>query len=144
MTVTPGRSIQSFVLTLSLAISAACVAHAGSISTNDPPVAALADGRTGTIAFEALTPKSSRDLVLRKPTEKSVIAGVLTDDAQAAARDGPLLKVFGSANTGPQAHQRAHAHDKKDQAHGYDGRSHFVILDSVSFRSNLPGRGKGC
>ena len=52
MTVTPGRSIQSFVLTLSLAISAACVAHAGSISTNDPPVAALADGRTGTIAFE--------------------------------------------------------------------------------------------
>ena len=78
MTVTPGCSIQSFVLTLSLAISAACVAHAGSISTNDPPVATLADGRTGTIAFEALTPKSSRDLVLRKPTEKSVIAGVLT------------------------------------------------------------------
>jgi dienelactone hydrolase len=93
MTVTPGRSIQSFVLTLSLAISAACVAHAGSISTNDPPVAALADGRTGTIAFEALTPKSSRDLVLRKTTEKSVIAGVLTLPESAGAAGAPQAKV---------------------------------------------------
>ena len=89
----PGRSISSFVLTLLIAVSAACAAHAGSITTNDPPVATLADGRTGTIAFEALTPKSSRDLVLRRVTEKSVIAGVLTLPNSANAAGAPTVKV---------------------------------------------------
>jgi hypothetical protein len=103
MTVTPARSIQSFVATLALAISAVCVAHAGSISTNDPPVTTLADGRTGTIAFEALTPKSARDLVMRKPAEKTVIAGVLTlpDSAGAAgasqAKFPAMVVIHGSS-----------------------------------------------
>jgi dienelactone hydrolase len=93
MIVTPRRSFRSFVLTLSLAVSAACIAHAGSISTNSPPVATLADGRTGTIAFEALTPKSSRDLVSGKASEKSVIAGVLTLPESAVAAGAPQAKV---------------------------------------------------
>jgi dienelactone hydrolase len=92
MTVTPRRSFRSFILTLSLAISAACIAHAGSISTNSPPVATLADGRTGTIPFEALTPKSSRDLVSGKASEKSVIAGVLTLPESAGAAGAPQAK----------------------------------------------------
>ncbi len=101
MTITPGRPICSFVLTFALAFLAACVAHAGSITTNDPPVATLADGRTGTIAFEALTPKGSRELVLRKATEKSVIAGVLTlpesERATASAKVPAMVVVHGSS-----------------------------------------------
>jgi dienelactone hydrolase len=88
-----GGPIHSSVLTLLLAVSAACMAHADSITTNDPPVATLADGRTGTIAFEALTPKSSRELVLKKATEKSVIAGVLTLPESANAMGTPNAKV---------------------------------------------------
>jgi dienelactone hydrolase len=87
-----GLSVQSSVLAL-LVVSAAWVAHAGSITTNDPPVATLADGRTGTIAFEALTPKNSRDFVKRKTTEKSVIAGVLTLPETAGAAGAPDVKV---------------------------------------------------
>jgi dienelactone hydrolase len=99
MTITPARSIPSFVLTLALALFAARAAHAGSISTNDSPVATLADGRTGTIAFEALTPKSSRELVLRKATEKSVIAGVLTlpQSATPNAKVPAMVVVHGSS-----------------------------------------------
>jgi dienelactone hydrolase len=93
MIVTPGRSISSLVLALLLTASAACAAHAGSIATSEPPVATLADGRTGTIAFEALTPKSSRDLVLHKATEKSVIAGVLTLPGSANTGAAPKEKV---------------------------------------------------
>jgi dienelactone hydrolase len=93
MTVTPGRSVSSFVLALLLTVSAARAAHAGSITTNDPPVATLADGRSGTIAFEALTPKSSRELILRRATEKSVIAGVLTLPGSANTAGAPTAKV---------------------------------------------------
>jgi dienelactone hydrolase len=71
-------SLQSSVVALLIAVATACAAYAGSITTNEPPVATLADGRTGTIAFEALTPKSSRELVSGKTTEKLVIAGVLS------------------------------------------------------------------
>jgi dienelactone hydrolase len=53
MAITFGRSTCSCVLALPTAVSAACAAYAGSITTHDPPVATLADGRTGTIAFEA-------------------------------------------------------------------------------------------
>jgi dienelactone hydrolase len=81
------------VLALLTAVSAACAAYAGSITTNDPPVATLANGRTGTIAFEALTPKNSRDLVNRKAAEKSVIAGVLTLPESANMVGPPNAKV---------------------------------------------------
>jgi hypothetical protein len=93
-----GLSVQSFVLALLIGVSAARAAYAGSITTNDPPVTALADGRTGTIAFEALTPKNSRELVNGKTTEKSVIAGVLTlpdsaNPAEAANAKVPAMVV---------------------------------------------------
>ena len=86
-------SIRSSVLALLIAALAACGAHAGSITTNDPPVATLADGRTGTIGFEALTPKSSRELVSGKATEKSVIAGVLTLPAPANAAGASNARI---------------------------------------------------
>jgi dienelactone hydrolase len=85
-------SVQSSVLALLLVVSVAWVAHAGSITTDNPPVATLADGRTGTIAFEALTPKNSRDFVKGKTTEKSVIAGVLTLPEAAEAAGAPHVK----------------------------------------------------
>src|ERR1700683_819362 len=86
-------SIRSSVLALLIAALPACRASAGSITTNDPPVATLADGRTGTIAFEALTPKSSRELVSGKATEKSVIAGVLTLPAPANAAGASNARI---------------------------------------------------
>jgi dienelactone hydrolase len=87
----PGQFACSFVLALLLAASAPRAANAGSIATSDPPVATLADGRTGTIAFEALTPKSSRDLVPGRAAAKSVIAGVLM--LPESARATPTAKV---------------------------------------------------
>jgi dienelactone hydrolase len=93
VTITFGRSTCSCVLALLTAVSAACAAYAGSITTNDPPVATLANGRTGTIAFEALTPKNSRDLVNGKAAEKSVIAGVLTLPESANMVGPPNAKV---------------------------------------------------
>ena len=83
--------ISRVVAPLMLAASASGPAEAGSIATNDAAVATLADGRTGTIAFEALTPRSGRALAMRKATEGSVIAGVLTLPAGA----GPTAKVPG-------------------------------------------------
>ena len=72
-----------------LATSACGAAKAGSITTNDAAVATLADGRTGTIAFEAPTPRSGRALAMRKVAEEFVIAGVLTLPLEA----GPAGKV---------------------------------------------------
>jgi dienelactone hydrolase len=93
MTITFGQSTCSCVLALLTAVSAACGAYAVSITTNDPPIATLVNGRTGTIAFEALTPKNSRDLVNGKAAEKSVIAGVLTLPESANMVGPPSAKV---------------------------------------------------
>ena len=106
MTVLRGRFICSFALALLIAASVPRAAYAGSITTNDPPVATLADARTGTIAFEALTPKSSRELVGGRAAEKSVIAGVLTlpaSDAAGAshAKIPAMVVVHGSSGVGP-------------------------------------------
>src|ERR1700690_1306802 len=87
------RLVQTSIFALLLAVSAACGAHAGSITTNAPPVATLADGRTGTIAYEALTPRNSRELVNGKTTGKSVIAGVLTLPESANMVGPPNAKV---------------------------------------------------
>jgi dienelactone hydrolase len=94
-----GRLAPSPIFALLTAVSVAFAAYAGSITTNDSPVATLADGRTGTIAFEALTPKGSRDLVSRKTTEKSVIAGVLTlpESMDMDARVPAMVVVHGSS-----------------------------------------------
>jgi dienelactone hydrolase len=89
----PARSRYSLVLALVLAVSASHAARAGSIITNEPAVATLADGRTGTITFEALTPKNSRELVQRKVIQRSVIAGVLTLPESAKVADAPDLGV---------------------------------------------------
>ena len=68
-----------------------------------PPVASLADGRTGAIAFEALTPRNSCDLVSGRANQKSTIAGVLTLPETAGAPDAPkasfpaMVVVHGSS-----------------------------------------------
>ncbi len=96
-------SISSFALAFIVALSGARAAHAGSITTTDPPVASLADGRTGAIAFEALTPRNSRDLVSGRANQKSTIAGVLTLPETAGAPDAPkasfpaMVVVHGSS-----------------------------------------------
>jgi dienelactone hydrolase len=82
-------------------VAAVCLAgtnaEALSIIADGPPVATLADGRTGTIGFEALTPKGVRDFVGRRVTDKSVIAGVLTLPANARGPVPALVIVHGSS-----------------------------------------------
>ena len=91
--------ISLLVAPLILAASASGSAEAGSIATNDAAVDTLADGRMGTIAFEALTPRSGRALAMRKATDKSVIAGVLTlpAGASATAKVPGMVVVHGSS-----------------------------------------------
>jgi dienelactone hydrolase len=102
MTNAPKRPINPCVV-LVLAFSASSAAHAGSITTSEPSVASLADGRTGTIAFEALTPRSSRDFVSGKASQKSTLAGVLTFPEPSGAPNGPkasfpaMVVVHGSS-----------------------------------------------
>ncbi|RBP09178.1 dienelactone hydrolase [Roseiarcus fermentans] len=90
--------IARLIAPLVLAASAG-MAEAGSIATTDAAVATLADGRTGTIAFEAPTPRSGRALAMRKVTEEALIAGVLTLPAGAgpAAKVPAMVVVHGSS-----------------------------------------------
>ncbi len=95
-----GKTFVRTVVALALAIASAS-ALAGSITADSPPVDSLADGRTGTIAFAALTPKGQRDFVARKVAERSTIAGVLALPAGAkapgAAKVPAMVVVHGSS-----------------------------------------------
>lgn len=93
--------LRDALLGLILAAMSIGAARAGSITTSQSPSNTLADGRTGTIAFTALTPKGSRDFVLRQVAEKSVLAGVLTlpeaARAPGAAKVPAMVVVHGSS-----------------------------------------------
>lgn len=93
--------LRDALLGLILAAMSIGAARAGSITTSQSPSNTLADGRTGTIAFTALTPKGSRDFVLRQVTEKSVLASVLTlpeaARAPGAAKVPAMVVVHGSS-----------------------------------------------
>jgi dienelactone hydrolase len=85
-----------------LGFPTARIGQAASIIANDSPVATLADGRTGTIAFNALTPTSWRQLVLGRTTQTSTLAGVLTlpvsaQGAGSAAKVPAMVIVHGSS-----------------------------------------------
>lgn len=82
---------------VALAAFAGTRAEALSITTDQPPVSSLSDGRTGAIAFKALTPKGPRDFIARDVSEKSVIAGVLTLPANAKGPVPALVIVHGSS-----------------------------------------------
>ncbi|HEY1721897.1 MAG TPA: dienelactone hydrolase family protein [Magnetospirillaceae bacterium] len=76
-------------------------AQALSITTDQPPATSLADGRTGTIAFTAPTPKSYRDFIDRRVAETSTIAGVLTLPTYAKGPVPALVIVHGSSGVVP-------------------------------------------
>ena len=88
--------IRSVLIGVTVAIAWIGAARAESITSDRPLVATLADGRTGTIAFEALTPKSARALVERTVAEKSIIAGLLKLPAGALGAVPAMVIVHGS------------------------------------------------
>jgi dienelactone hydrolase len=71
-------------------------ARALSITSDQPPVTSLADGRTGKIAFTALTPESTRSFISRQATKTSTIAGDLTLPPGAHGPVPAMVIVHGS------------------------------------------------
>jgi len=96
-------AIRSFLLGFALALALAGVgaARAGSITTDQPPVATLADGRVGVVAFEAPTPKSWRELVERSVAVKSIITGLLKMPPGARGPVPAMVIVHGSGGVQP-------------------------------------------
>jgi hypothetical protein len=89
-------AIRNVLIGVTVALAGIGAARAESITSDQPPVATLADGRTGTIAFEALTPKSARALVERTVAEKSIIAGLLKLPTGAHGAVPAMVIVHGS------------------------------------------------
>ena len=76
-------------------------ARAAPITTNQPPVATLADGRAGVVAFEAPTPKSARELVERSVAVNSIITGLLKIPPGAHGPVPAMVIVHGSGGVTP-------------------------------------------
>jgi dienelactone hydrolase len=91
--------ISSFLLGLALALAGAV--RAGSIKTEQPPVATLSDGRAGVVAFLAPAPKSARELVERSVGVKSIITGLLKMPPGAHGPVPAMVIVHGSGGVGP-------------------------------------------
>lgn len=92
----PKAALRYVLVGAALILAGVGAARAGSITPDQPPVATLADGRTGTVAFTALTPKTARALVQRTVTDTSVIAGVLTVPAGAHGPVPAMVIAHGS------------------------------------------------
>ena len=93
--------LRTLLLGLALALAAAGPARAMSITSDKPPATTLADGRSGIIAFEALTPKGSRELVERSVADKSIIAGLLKLPEGAHGPVPAMVIVHGSGGVQP-------------------------------------------
>jgi dienelactone hydrolase len=76
---------------------------AGPATAADPPVQDLADGRTGKIYFESLTPTGFFQLARGQATEKTVIFGTLALPRKAA---GPLPAMVIVHGSGGVSHDR--------------------------------------
>ena len=76
-------------------------ARAAPITTDQPPVATLADGRAGVVAFEAPTPKSARELVERSVAVNSIITGLLKIPPGAHGPVPAMVIVHGSGGVTP-------------------------------------------
>jgi dienelactone hydrolase len=70
---------------------------AGTAIAADPPVADLADGRTGKIYFESITPTGFIQLAKRQATQKTVIFGTLRVPKKAAGPVPAMVIAHGSA-----------------------------------------------
>ena len=88
--------LRNAMIGIMVALAGIGAARAESIASDQPPVATLADGRTGKIAFEALTPDNARALVQKTVTRKSVITGLLTLPAGAHGAVPAMVIVHGS------------------------------------------------
>ena len=66
-------------------------------NADEAPVATLADGRTGKIYFESLTPVGYFQLVRRAATKKTVIFGTLVMPSGATGRVPAMVIAHGSA-----------------------------------------------
>jgi dienelactone hydrolase len=70
---------------------------AGTATAADPPVQDLADGRTGKIYFESLTPTGFIQLARRQATQKTVIFGSLHIPKKATGPVPAMVIAHGSA-----------------------------------------------
>ena len=70
---------------------------AGTATAADPPVQDLADGRTGKIYFESVTPTGFFQLAKRQVTQKTVIFGTLQVPKKAAGPVPAMVIAHGSA-----------------------------------------------
>jgi dienelactone hydrolase len=75
----------------------------GTATAADPPVQDLADGRTGKIYFESLTPTGYFQLAKRQATQKTVIFGTLIVPKKATGPVPAMVVVHGS---GGVSHER--------------------------------------
>ena len=70
---------------------------AGTATAADPPVQDLADGRTGKIYFESVTPTGFTQLAKRQATQKTVIFGTLRVPKTATGAVPAMVIAHGSA-----------------------------------------------
>jgi len=70
---------------------------AGAAMAADPPVQNLADGRTGKIYFESITPTGFFQLAKGQATQKTVIFGTLQMPKKAAGPMPAMVIAHGSA-----------------------------------------------
>jgi hypothetical protein len=82
------------VRAITIRLSLLILLGAGTATAADPPVQDLADGRTGKIYFESLTPTGFFQLAKRQATQKTVIFRTLQVPKKAA---GPVPAIYGNA-----------------------------------------------
>ncbi len=73
---------------------------AGAALAADPPVQDLADGRTGKIYFESVTPTTGSQLIRRQTTQKTVIFGTLQLPKKATGPVPAMVIAHGSSGVG--------------------------------------------
>ena len=85
---------------------------AGPATAADPPVADLADGRTGKIYFESVTPAGFFQLAKRQATQKTVIFGTLQLPKKSTGPVPAMVIAHGSAGVAERESWWAdHLHD---------------------------------
>ena len=89
-------AFRNVLIVVTVALAGIGTTRAESIVSDQPPVATLADGRSGTIAFASLTPGNATALVERTAAEKSIIAGLLILPTGAHGPVPAMVIVHGS------------------------------------------------
>lgn len=82
--------------TVALIVLVLCAALDARVADDKTPSANLADGRSGVIRFESLTPSGYFQLARKETTRTSVIAGTLTLPADPAGRGPAIIISHGS------------------------------------------------